>query len=67
MVSAGGVVSATAVELHHETPAQVTARLEGIADTLTEVFAAARRDGITPSAAAAAEAGRRIGNQRPAL
>jgi len=60
VVSAGGVVSATAVELHHETPAQVTARLDGIAGTLSEIFAAARRDGVTPSAAAAAEACRRV-------
>ncbi|MBM2623265.1 amino acid dehydrogenase [Actinoplanes sp. LDG1-06] len=60
VVSAGGVVSATAVELHHETPEQVTARLDGIGNTLTNVFAAARRDNITPSAAAAAEAARRL-------
>jgi glutamate dehydrogenase/leucine dehydrogenase len=60
VVSAGGVISATAVELHHETPAQVTARLDSIGDTLTSIFEAARSAGITPSAAAEAEAERRI-------
>ena len=60
VVSAGGVISATAVELRHETPAQVATRLDGIADTLTQVFAVARRDGVTPLAAAAAEAHRRL-------
>ncbi|WP_127504051.1 Glu/Leu/Phe/Val dehydrogenase family protein [Actinoplanes solisilvae] len=64
VVSAGGVISATAVELRHETPAQVAARLNGIADTLTQLFAAARRDGVTPSAAATAEARRRISRPR---
>jgi glutamate dehydrogenase/leucine dehydrogenase len=61
VVSAGGVISATAVELHHETPPQVAARLGGIANTLAGVFAAAEQDGLTPSAAAAAEARRRLG------
>ncbi|MEU8817993.1 Glu/Leu/Phe/Val dehydrogenase dimerization domain-containing protein [Actinoplanes sp. NPDC048796] len=60
VVSAGGVLRATAVELHHETPAQVTARLNGIASTLTGIFAAAERDGVTPAAAAANEARRRM-------
>ncbi|SNY33505.1 Glu/Leu/Phe/Val dehydrogenase dimerization domain-containing protein [Paractinoplanes atraurantiacus] len=60
IVSAGGVLRATAVELHHETPAQVTARLNGIATTLTAIFETAERKGITPAAAAAAEAQRRI-------
>lgn len=60
VVSAGGVISATAAELHQETPSQVAARLDGIADTLAALFAAARRDGVTPSAAATAEARRRI-------
>ncbi|WP_250036275.1 Glu/Leu/Phe/Val dehydrogenase dimerization domain-containing protein [Paractinoplanes maris] len=60
VVSAGGVISATAVELQHETPDQVAARLDGIAGTLTGLFAAADRDGITPAAAATAEARRRL-------
>ncbi|MFF5082588.1 Glu/Leu/Phe/Val dehydrogenase dimerization domain-containing protein [Actinoplanes sp. NPDC000266] len=60
IVSAGGVLRATAVELHHETPAQVTARLNGIATTLAGVFATAEREGVTPASAAAAEAERRI-------
>ena len=60
VVSAGGVVAATAVELHQESPAQVRARLDGIGATLAGILATARRQGVTPSAAAAAEASRRI-------
>ncbi|MEV4347346.1 Glu/Leu/Phe/Val dehydrogenase dimerization domain-containing protein [Actinoplanes sp. NPDC049596] len=60
IVSAGGVIRATAVELHRETPAEVAARLDGIATTLAGVFAAAEREGVTPAAAATAEARRRI-------
>ncbi|MCO8275973.1 amino acid dehydrogenase [Actinoplanes sp. TRM 88003] len=52
VVSAGGVISATAVELHHDTPAQVAARLDAIGTTLTTVFTNAERDHITPGAAA---------------
>ena len=65
VVSAGGVISATAVELHHESPPQVASRLDAIADTLTSVFLAAERDGVTPSAAATAEARRRVVNPGP--
>jgi glutamate dehydrogenase/leucine dehydrogenase len=60
VVSAGGIIGATAVELHHLAPDEVTARLNGIAGTLASVFAAAERDGVTPAAAAEAEARRRV-------
>jgi len=60
IVSAGGVIHATAVELHHETTAQATARIAGIADTLTEVLSTARRSGMTPAVAARELARQRI-------
>lgn len=52
LVSAGGVVYASGVEvdlLGHE---EAIARVRGIGDTLAEVLAAAERDAITPYAAA---------------
>lgn len=52
IVSAGGIIHATAVELDHETPAQAVARLHGIGDTLTAVLDAARTTGSTPATAA---------------
>jgi len=52
VVGAGGVIHATGIELRHETNAQATARVRGIAETLTEVLADARRTGSTPLAAA---------------
>jgi glutamate dehydrogenase/leucine dehydrogenase len=60
IVSAGGVIHATAVELHHETTAQATTRIAGIADTLTEVLHTARRSAVTPAAAARQHARQRI-------
>ncbi|MFC3987015.1 Glu/Leu/Phe/Val dehydrogenase [Actinoplanes siamensis] len=45
VVGAGGLIHATAVELLHESPAQVAARLDGIGDTLTREFLAPRRTG----------------------
>jgi leucine dehydrogenase len=59
LVSAGGVISATAQELHRETPRQALDRVEHIGDTLAEVLAAARRDGMTPHRAALRIARRR--------
>jgi len=67
IVGAGGVVHATAVELHHETTAQATTRVASIADTLTEVLHAARRSGITPVAAARQQARQRIQAADPTL
>ncbi|GAA0477605.1 leucine dehydrogenase [Paractinoplanes deccanensis] len=64
VVSAGGVIGATGAELRHESPAEVTARLDGIAATLTGIFATAEREGVTPAAAAAAEARRRMAAAR---
>jgi glutamate dehydrogenase/leucine dehydrogenase len=52
VVSAGGVLHATAVELRGETEAQATARVRGIAGTLTTVLDNAHRSGVTPLAAA---------------
>ena len=69
VVSAGGVIHGTAVELHHETSAQATARVLGIADTLTSVLAAAHTTGSTPAAAARHRAEQRIrqGRHHPAV
>ena len=61
VVSAGGIIHATAVELHHETTDQATARITAIGDTLTAVLRSARAEGTTPLAAARAAARRRIG------
>lgn len=56
VVSAGGIVHATAVELHHETSEQATARVRAIGDTLAEVLRTARDTGTTPADAARARA-----------
>ncbi|NYI04667.1 hypothetical protein [Allostreptomyces psammosilenae] len=60
MVSAGGVIHATAVELHGETSEQAAARVRGIGDTLARVLREATRAGVTPAAAARALARRRL-------
>jgi leucine dehydrogenase len=60
VVSAGGIIHATAVELHHETSAQATVRVRGIADTLTGILHTARATGSTPAAAARSQARQRI-------
>jgi glutamate dehydrogenase/leucine dehydrogenase len=56
VVSAGGIIHATAVELHHETTEQATSRIEGIGDTLAGILRAARDAGTTPLEAALAQA-----------
>jgi leucine dehydrogenase len=56
IVSAGGIIYATAVELRHETPARAEARVAGIGGTLTAVLSAARDRQITPARAAEAMA-----------
>lgn len=48
VVSAGGLIHATAVELLHETPEQVDARLHAIGDTLTGILRRAAAEGVTP-------------------
>ncbi|WP_233512278.1 Glu/Leu/Phe/Val dehydrogenase family protein [Micromonospora deserti] len=52
VVSAGGIIHATAVELHHETSQQAAARVLRIGDTLARVLRDAARAGVTPAAAA---------------
>jgi leucine dehydrogenase len=60
IASAGGIIYATAVELHGQTPDQATARVRGIGDTLTGILRTARAAGSSPAAAARDHARRRI-------
>jgi leucine dehydrogenase len=60
VVSAGGVIHATGVELRHESGERLTERVDGIADTLRQVFRTARDRRLTPAAAAAQLAGQRV-------
>jgi glutamate dehydrogenase/leucine dehydrogenase len=60
VVSAGGIIHATAVELHHESTEQAAARVLAIGDTLAGILRDAARAGVTPAAAALALAERRI-------
>lgn len=60
VVSAGGVIHATAVELHHETARQAADRVARIGDTVAGLLATARHTGVTPAAAALGLARRRI-------
>jgi leucine dehydrogenase len=60
VVSAGGIIHATAVELHHQTPAQATVRVRAIADTLTDILQTAHTTGSTPADAARCRARQRI-------
>lgn len=60
VVSAGGIIHATAVELHHEPPEQAGRRVRAVGDTLTGILRAARESGRTPAAEAEAAARRRI-------
>jgi leucine dehydrogenase len=68
VVSAGGIIHATAVELHHETSEQATVRVRGIASTLADILHTARAAGSTPAAAARYRADQRMrsGHRRPA-
>ncbi|MEV6847762.1 Glu/Leu/Phe/Val dehydrogenase dimerization domain-containing protein [Actinoplanes sp. NPDC051411] len=52
IVSAGGIIYATAVELRHETPARALERVRGIGATLTTVLRSAEAAGTTPQEAA---------------
>lgn len=52
VVNAGGVLHLAGYERLGWTSEQMAARLAGIGDTLTQVFAAAELDGVTPEAAA---------------
>lgn len=60
VVSAGGVIHATAVELHHESAEQATARVLAIGDTLARILESAAQTGVTPAAAALDLARQRI-------
>jgi len=48
IVSAGGIIHGLGAELYRETPEQIDVRLAGIGDTLAEVLATARHDGVPP-------------------
>ncbi|MFC7528241.1 Glu/Leu/Phe/Val dehydrogenase dimerization domain-containing protein [Actinoplanes sp. GCM10030250] len=52
VVSAGGIVHAVAAELHREPAPRITARLDGIGETLAGILSAARETGCTPAVAA---------------
>ncbi|MGE7391405.1 Glu/Leu/Phe/Val dehydrogenase dimerization domain-containing protein [Streptomyces sp. NPDC004126] len=60
VVSAGGVIHATGVELRRETEERLTERLHGIGTTLRQVFHTARTRQCTPADAAAELAARRV-------
>ncbi|MET7400505.1 Glu/Leu/Phe/Val dehydrogenase dimerization domain-containing protein [Dactylosporangium sp. NPDC005572] len=63
VVSAGGVLYAASVELHGSSPAEATARVESIGDTLASVLRTASTRGITPLAAADALAEARLAHR----
>ncbi|MER7000553.1 Glu/Leu/Phe/Val dehydrogenase dimerization domain-containing protein [Streptomyces sp. NPDC000410] len=65
VVSAGGVIHATGVELRHESEERLTERVNGIADTLRQVFQAARPHRTTPAIAAGLLAEQRVRRGRP--
>jgi glutamate dehydrogenase/leucine dehydrogenase len=60
VVSAGGIIHATAIELLGETPDQALTRVTGIGDTLATLLATATATGTTPLAAARSLAQQRI-------
>jgi leucine dehydrogenase len=60
VVSAGGIIHATAIELHHETPDRALARVTEIGTTLADLLATAAATGTTPLAAARSLARQRI-------
>jgi glutamate dehydrogenase/leucine dehydrogenase len=60
VVSAGGVIHATAVELRHETAEQATRRVARIGDTVAHVLETAQQAATTPAAAALELARQRI-------
>jgi leucine dehydrogenase len=65
VVNAGGVLHLAGYERLGWTPLEMSARVEGIGDTLTHVFAASDLDGVTPQAAADRMALDRIDAARP--
>jgi glutamate dehydrogenase/leucine dehydrogenase len=67
VVSAGGVVFATEVELHGATRAAATARVAAIGDTLRGILASAAANGTTPAAEADALARARLTSLFPSF
>ncbi|GIF21020.1 leucine dehydrogenase [Actinoplanes tereljensis] len=53
VVSAGGIIHATGVELRHESEAEALARVETIGDTLTRLLRSAAAEGASPAEMAA--------------
>ncbi|MEV4759647.1 Glu/Leu/Phe/Val dehydrogenase dimerization domain-containing protein [Micromonospora sp. NPDC049559] len=64
VVSAGGIIHATAVELHHETSERATVRVGGIGDTLAGILHTARAANSTPATAARYRAEQRMREAR---
>ncbi|MFI5896373.1 Glu/Leu/Phe/Val dehydrogenase dimerization domain-containing protein [Actinoplanes sp. NPDC051513] len=56
VVSAGGIIHATAVELRHKSPAEALTLVGAIGDTLRAILRAAAEAGIPPAEAATAQA-----------
>jgi glutamate dehydrogenase/leucine dehydrogenase len=68
VVSAGGIVHAIAAELHRESTVQISARIDGIGETLAAILRAARETSSTPAVAASRLADFLIGERtEPAL
>jgi leucine dehydrogenase len=65
VVSAGGVIHATGVELRRESEEQLTKRLSRLTATLQQVFHTARTRGTTPADAAAELAAQRLRQGAP--
>jgi leucine dehydrogenase len=63
VVSAGGVIHATGVELRQESEQRLTERVHGIADTLRKIFHTARDHRTTPAIAAGHLAAQRVHEQ----
>jgi glutamate dehydrogenase/leucine dehydrogenase len=60
LVSAGGVIYGTSVELHGLPPGEAMARVHGIGDTTARLLARAAADGVSPSTAVDALVARRL-------
>ncbi|MGN9788939.1 Glu/Leu/Phe/Val dehydrogenase dimerization domain-containing protein [Nonomuraea sp. ZG12] len=64
VVSAGGVINALTVELHHETPDKARERVEAIEHTVTDLLDTADHRQVTPAQAAAEQARLRLDTPR---
>jgi glutamate dehydrogenase/leucine dehydrogenase len=67
IVSAGGIIYATAVELRHETPARAADRVRGIGTTLATILRAAEAAGTTPQEAARRHVEKALGSVQNSL